>query len=256
MGSHASGAGQGTTAPANASPAAAAPLAPPATPDRWGAAELAAGFGIALVALVAFAFVAGNIYDQEAVALDAFATPFVHSIQSPVTDAVMNGLTSLGSGPILVLVATIATAVLAGRRQRPKALFLVTAIAGSVALNGTLKVVVQRPRPVLPWAHVLPDYSFPSGHTMNSLVLYLAIALIVWVTAGRRLGSIAALVSLAIAIAVGISRIYLGYHYLSDVVGGLVAGIAWLFVVALAFELIPRAWGRRHGSSRRPRRAP
>ena len=51
-----------------------------------------------------------------------------------------------------------------------------------------MKVVVERPRPALPWAHVLPDYSFPSGHTMNSLVFYLAVALIVWAIYGRRAG--------------------------------------------------------------------
>jgi undecaprenyl-diphosphatase len=119
------------------------------------------------------------------------------------------------------------------------------AIGGSVALNGTLKVVVERPRPVLPWAHVLPDYSFPSGHTMNSLVFYLAIALVVWATYGKRPGALAVVLALAIAVAIGFSRIYLGYHYLSDVVAGLAAGIAWLLVVALAFETIPRSWARR-----------
>jgi undecaprenyl-diphosphatase len=85
---------------------------------------------------------------------------------------------------------------------------------------------------------------------MNSLVFYLAVALIVWVTYGRRTGSIAVLLALAIAVAIGFSRIYLGYHYLSDVIGGLAAGLAWLFVVALAFETIPRTWARRHGATR------
>jgi undecaprenyl-diphosphatase len=131
------------------------------------------------------------------------------------------------------------------RGHRAEALFVAVAIGGSVALNGTLKVVVERPRPVLPWAHVLPDYSFPSGHTMNSLVFYLAIALVVWATYGKRPGALAVVLALAIAVAIGFSRIYLGYHYLSDVVAGLAAGIAWLLVVALAFETIPRSWARR-----------
>ena len=250
MGRPAAGVRDDAAAPASAPRSAVAPLASPETPDERGVAELAAGFGIALVALMAFALVAGHLYDQEAIALDNVVTPVVHSIQSPVVDAAMEVVTSLGSATVLAIVSVIAVVVLASRRQAAQALFVVTAIAGSVALNGTLKVTVQRPRPVLPWAHVLPDYSFPSGHTMNALVLYLAIALVIWVTRGRRLGSIAVLVALGIAIAVGVSRIYLGYHYLSDVAGGLAAGIAWLLVVALAFETIPRAWGRRRRGAR------
>ena len=250
MGRPAAGMRDDAAAPASAPRAAVAPLASPETPDERGVTELAAGFGIALVALIAFALIAGHLYDQEAIALDNVVTPVVHSIQSPVVDAAMEAITSLGSATVLAVVSVIAVIVIASRRQAAQALFVVTAIAGSVALNGTLKVTVQRPRPVLPWAHVLPDYSFPSGHTMNALVLYLAIALVMWVTLGRRFGSIAVLVALGIAIAVGVSRIYLGYHYLSDVVGGLAAGIAWLLVVALAYETIPRAWGRRRRGPR------
>jgi undecaprenyl-diphosphatase len=114
-----------------------------------------------------------------------------------------------------------------------------------VALNGTLKVVVHRPRPALPWANVLPDYSFPSGHTMNTVVFYLAIAMIVWVTLGRRPGAVAVALALVVSVAVGFSRIYLGYHYLSDVIGGFAAGLGWLLVVAVAFDTLPRTWARR-----------
>ena len=230
-------------------------VVPPTTPSERGVAELGIGFGIALVALVVFGFLADRIYTQETFALDAFANPFLHSISSPWLDAVMNGFTDLGSAPGVGLVLAVAVGLLLGRGQRAKALFLAAAVGGSVALNGILKLVVERPRPVLPWAHVLPDYSFPSGHTMNSLVFYLAIALIVWVTYGRRAGVAAVAIAVAIAGAVGFSRIYLGYHYVSDVVGGFAAGLAWLFVVAVAFETIPRTWARRPWSRPRSRRA-
>jgi membrane-associated phospholipid phosphatase len=223
----------------------APPVDPPTTPDKLGMVQLAVGFCIALGAMLAFALIAINITNQEAVALDTFANPFLHSIASPVLDGVMNAITSLGSGPVLGLLFVLVAGALLVRGNRAEALFLAVAIGGSVALNGTLKVAVERPRPVLPWAHVLPDYSFPSGHTMNSLVFYLAVALIVWATFGKRPGALAVALALVIAVAIGFSRIYLGYHYLSDVVGGLAAGIAWLLVVALAFETIPRSWARR-----------
>jgi undecaprenyl-diphosphatase len=80
---------------------------------------------------------------------------------------------------------------------------------------------------------------------MNSLVFYLAVALIIRAVYGQRAGSIAVPLALLIALAVGLSRIYLGYHYLSDVVGGFAAGLAWLFIVLVSFEAIPRTWAKR-----------
>ena len=113
-----------------------------------------------------------------------------------------------------------------------------------------MKVIVERPRPALPWAHVLPDYSFPSGHSMNSFVFYVAIALIVWGAYGRRIGAFALAAALVVALAIGLSRIYLGYHYLSDVVGGFAAGLAWLLIVVIAFQVVPRTWARRPWAKR------
>jgi membrane-associated phospholipid phosphatase len=224
---------------------AKASLAPPVAPDQRGLATLAIGFVIALVALLLFAFVADRIYSQEAFALDAVATPFLHAIASPGLDLVMTGITNLGSVPVVAALFIFTEFLLLSRGYHARALFLAVAIGGSVALNSLLKVVVHRPRPALPWAHVLPDYSFPSGHTMNTVVFYPAVALIVWVTFGRRIGLAAVAIALLLSVAVGFSRIYLGYHYLSDVVGGFAAGLGWLLIVALAFETGPRTWARR-----------
>ena len=189
---------------------------------------------MALVAMLVFAVLADQIYNQEAFVLDTVANPFLHAISSPALDVVMNGDHDARVGPVrrrpvrsapwsfFVYHGDTARGALP-RRQRSAAASL---------LDGLLKIFVHRPRPALPWAHVLPDYSFPSGHSMNSLVFYLAIALIVRTIYGPRAGSIAVPLALLIAIAVGLSRIYLGYHYLSDVVGGFAAGLAWLFIVA------------------------
>ena len=69
----------------------------------------------------------------------------------------------------------------------------------------------------------------------------MALALIVWSIAGRRAGLLAVLVAAAIALGVGVSRIYLGYHYLTDVVGGVLAGLAWLLIAVTAVRARP-AW--------------
>jgi undecaprenyl-diphosphatase len=114
-----------------------------------------------------------------------------------------------------------------------------------------MKLFFARPRQQLPWASVLPDYSFPSGHTMNAIIFYVALALILWSVVGRRLGLTALALAVVVAIAVGVSRIYLGYHYLTDVVGGLVAGIAWLLVVGASFRARP-TWRRWRGDATTP----
>ncbi len=98
-------------------------------------------------------------------------------------------------------------------------------------------------RSPLPWAAVLPDYSFPSGHTMNALVFYAALALIAWSIAGRRAGLPALAVAALITFGVGVSRIYLGYHYLTDVVVAVLAGLAWLLDAGTALRARP-AWRR------------
>ena len=228
----------------------APPITPPETPDKLGVLQLAGGFVIALLAMLLFGFLADRVYTQEAFALDTFANPFLHSIASPPLDAVMNGITSLGSVEIVGAFFLLAVVLLLYYGRREEALFLAVAIGGSVALNGTMKVIVERPRPALPWAHVLPDYSFPSGHSMNSFVFYVAIALIIWGAYGRRIGAIALAAALLVALAVGLSRIYLGYHYLSDVVGGFAAGLAWLSIVVIAFQVVPRTWARRPWAKR------
>ena len=239
------------SAPADG-PSPADAVDPPQTPGRRGVTELVVGFAIALAAMFVFAFIADRVYLQEQFALDTVANPFLHSISSPTLDAVMTGFTDIGSGPGLGILFATAMVVLLVNRHRAMAIFLAVALGGSVALNGIMKLTVERPRPILPWAKVLPDYSFPSGHTMNSLVFFLALALIVWAAFGRRRGALAVTAAILVTAAIGFSRVYLGYHYVSDVVGGFAAGLAWLFVVALAFETIPPTWARRPWAHKRP----
>ncbi|MEA2607880.1 MAG: hypothetical protein QOJ75_123 [Chloroflexota bacterium] len=230
------------------------PIEPPAAPTKRGVTLLGVGFCVAFVAMLFFAFVADVIREQEQFALDTVGNAVLHAIASPALDALMNLFTTIGSVPVVGFVFAVVAGFLLYRRHRAEAGFLAAAIGGSVALNSVLKLFYQRPRPPLPWANVLPDYSFPSGHSMNSLVFYLAIALIIWGRAGRRTGSIAVVIALVIAIAVGISRVYLGYHYVSDVVGGFAAGLAWLFVVSISFELVPANWARRPWARRTTKR--
>jgi len=209
------------------------------------------GLGLAglIASLLVFGFIAEGVRSQEVFLLDTWATPFLHGIASPALDTVMNLLTDVGStlviGPIFVLVFG---ALLLNRRYGG-ALFLVAAITGSLVLQGAMKLIFMRPRPVLAYAQVLPDYSFPSGHTMNAIIFYVALALLAWSAFGRRAGLLSLAGAIVIALLVGVSRIYLGYHYFTDVLGGLFAGVAWLLIVGAAFRARPtwRQWRTKGG---------
>ncbi len=158
---------------------------------------------------------------------------------------VVKTITWLGSDGVLWTVIGAAAIVLAIRRQWRLAAYLLVTGAGALVLDPVLKSLVGRLRPVVahPIAYGTGD-SFPSGHALGSIVCYGAI-LLVFLPAARgrwRAGLITVIVALVALI--GISRILLGVHYLSDVLGAWALGITWLGLTALAFELTRSAAGQ------------
>jgi undecaprenyl-diphosphatase len=217
-------------------------------------AVIVAGFIGLIASLLVLGSIAEGVRAQEVFALDSWATPFLHGIASPGLDFVMWRLTDVGSSLVIVPLFAVAIALLVRSRRYGAVVFFAVVSGGSLVLNGTMKVLFERPRPQLDYARVLPDYSFPSGHTMNALTFYVALALIAWSLFGRRVGVTALIVGSLLAIGVGVSRIYLGFHYLTDVAGGIFAGIAWLLIVGAAFRVRPTWWS--WGQAKRPKIAP
>jgi len=210
--------------------------------------RLVVGFVAMVFSLAILGVLASIVRREQLNGLDAAISPFLHAFASPALDTVMNGATFVGSDPVLVGLLVLAVLILmAAHRPRREPLFLLVALPGRIALNQAIKLVVARARPQFDWAHVPTDYSFPSGHSMNSFVFFGAVSLLVWVIGGRRLGAVAIVMAAALVIAIGVSRIYLGAHYFTDVVGGFTAGLLWLLIVAAVFDLEPRLrkrWGR------------
>ncbi|HET9614588.1 MAG TPA: phosphatase PAP2 family protein [Candidatus Limnocylindrales bacterium] len=225
-------------------------------PAKGASILLVAGFGILVACLFLFGTVAEGIRDGEVFLLDTIATPFLHGLANPALDQVMSDATTMGSTAVLPALFAVAMILLLARRRFGAALFLAVSSGGALLLNELMKLFFHRPRPQLPWAHVQPDYSFPSGHTMNSVAFYLAIAIIVWSIAGRRWGAITLAAAIVLCTTIGVSRIYLGFHYFTDVTGGALAGIAWVLVTLAAFRTRPLAalWdgpsAARHRASR------
>jgi undecaprenyl-diphosphatase len=219
---------------------------------------LVVGFAALIAVLLVLGSIAEGVRTQEVFALDTWATPFLHGIASPGLDFVMNRLTDIGSSLVIVPFFVVVLGLLLWRHRYGAAVFLSVANGGSLVLNGTMKVLFERPRPQLSYANVLPDYSFPSGHTMNALVFYVSLALLIWSVFGRRAGLAALAIAALIDFGVGVSRIYLGYHYFTDVLGGILAGIVWLMIVGAAFRARPKwwSWGYRAKPAPEPAAAP
>jgi len=158
---------------------------------------------------------------------------------------IIKAITYLGSSGVLWTVTAAATVMLAIRRRWRLAAYLLVTGAGALVLNPVLKSLVGRLRPVVahPIAYGTGD-SFPSGHALGSIVCYGAILLVFLPAARGRWRTAFITVIVALVALIGISRLLLGVHYLSDVLGAWALGITWLGITAFAFELTRRAEGK------------
>jgi membrane-associated phospholipid phosphatase len=147
----------------------------------------------------------------------------------------------LGSEIVLGVLAVVAVAFLASSRRRRDAMFVASASLGGLALGSILKSIVERPRPPYEQVVVVHSSGFPSEHALGAFVVYLSLA---WVVARPRPGSLMGVAALVIAagtaLLVGVSRIYLGIHYPSDILGSFVLAAVWVLACAWAFGLAPR----------------
>ncbi|GIE32955.1 hypothetical protein Ait01nite_060000 [Actinoplanes italicus] len=159
--------------------------------------------------------------------------------------AVLQQISSFGGrGTLIPLVALVVVMLLIRRRPRP-ALYLVVTGLGALILDPSLKALIGRLRPVVevPVASA-PGNSFPSGHSLGSMVVYGMIVLVFLPAMRRRWRPWFIGLAALIVAAVGFTRVALGVHFLSDVIGGWLLGVAWISVTAYAFRIWRREAGR------------
>jgi undecaprenyl-diphosphatase len=151
-------------------------------------------------------------------------------------------VTSLGGVAVLVLVTLIAFGFLLVAGKRHAAVFLLIAAVGGMAANSLLKDYFERPRPtVVPMLMEERSFSFPSGHSMMSAVIYLTLgALLDRFVEGRRLKLYCLSVAMLLTFLVGCTRMFLGVHYPTDVLGGWVAGLTWAVLCWLAARYLQK----------------
>lgn len=209
---------------------------------------LAAGFTAAGGALLFFCWLAWEVVHGATAGFDLHVRMLVHSWSGPMLTRAMRGVTLLGSPVFLIgLGAILCWRLAAVGRVRAAILLLLTAV-GAEALDGLLKLCFRRQRPEAFFGLADPmSYSFPSGHSVASCCFYGAMAAILaanmrsharkaalWIIAGL------------LAFCVGLSRVYLGVHYPTDVLGGFAMGVVWAGLVRAGYEV----WLRRSGARR------
>jgi undecaprenyl-diphosphatase len=150
----------------------------------------------------------------------------------------MRGFTAIGEAVFLLAFgALIVWRLIAARRRREAAFFAVAALGGEL-LDQILKFFFQRPRPEAFFGVSPENYSFPSGHALESLCFYLVLAEIFldkeWPRRRRFITRAAAVI---LAGLIGFSRVYLGVHYPTDVLAGYAAAIVWLTVLWSVYKV-------------------
>ncbi|MFZ5597394.1 MAG: phosphatase PAP2 family protein [Bacillota bacterium] len=193
-----------------------------------------------LLALL-FSVLAEDIVSHEIYAFDGAVTGFVRQFTDPRVVLVMKALTMLGSpGVIAVLVIAAAAALLLSGRPPGEPILLIAAASGSMIINELLKVAFHRPRPEVEQLVHAAGYSFPSGHSMTGMAFFGALAYLLWTYRSPAfVRRVIAAFLLLLAFFIGVSRIYVGVHFPSDVLGGFAAGGAWLAVCITAWRYLP-----------------
>jgi undecaprenyl-diphosphatase len=184
---------------------------------------------IAIVILSIFFWIAHLVGQQRIAAFDNRITDAIRSISSNELTKWMKGFTAIGSGIYIICIIVIMTAVLAVIGYRRELLFFIGVIGCSSLLNLALKTIFHRARPDIHRIIDASGFSFPSGHSMAAFTLYGIMIYFLW----KHIHNIwirtcVIFLGIMIVLMIGISRIYLGVHYPSDVIGGYLISAAWL----------------------------
>jgi undecaprenyl-diphosphatase len=214
---------------------------------------LTVALGLALVGAWAFARIARAVAAGQTQRLDDGILLWLNSHSTPFIDNIALQVTAVGNGLTVVVIGLVACAFLWAIRERVGALLLVIAVLGGDLFNRLLKDAFSRPRPELfvletPYARPV-SASFPSGHATASMVLYLVLAYLLVRLGGKGVFRwiVVALSGLLIVL-IGLSRMYLGVHYPSDVLAGYVFGFVWAAFCAFGIEAVR---GLRRGRRKR-----
>ncbi|MEA3015472.1 MAG: undecaprenyl-diphosphatase [Sphingomonadales bacterium] len=215
---------------------------------RVESSVLLAFMAVAVFGLV-FLRVASEMAEGDTMSADRFV---IRALRDPADPALSLGpqwlrsamidFTALGGPPVLTLLTVFAVGYLLAVRRAATAVFVAVSVTGGAVLGILLKSLFVRPRPeIVPHLVDVQSASFPSGHALNSAIVYLTLgALLARTQSSRRVKAYLLGAAILLTLIVGSSRVYLGVHWPSDVVAGWCVGAAWAALCALLARYLQR----------------
>lgn len=184
--------------------------------------------------LLVFAALSEDVLEREKFRYDTPTLLWLHAHSNSYLDGAMLFFTQIG-GILLLGVAAVWCVVLWFTQRRHDARFVLLAMGGAAALNLLAKSIFARARPAL-WLSLAPekDYGFPSGHAMLSSALVLTALVLLWKSQlSAPVKRILTVLGALFVLAVGLSRLYLGVHYPSDILASWMASLAWIALLTI-----------------------
>jgi undecaprenyl-diphosphatase len=191
---------------------------------------------VLLIPLAIFIILASSVVVHRTIIFDLPVMQFLGGLRAPGLTRLMGQVTTLGGIAAISVAVTVLVAILFLKHKHRELIFLVIGVLGAGLLSSLLKLILNRERPTY-LTHLVTEnwLSFPSGHAMGSSALAIACLFLLWKTRWRwwtiGAGSIYVL-------AVGVSRVYLGVHYPSDILAGWC--VSWLWIGLLSYLFIPK----------------
>jgi len=197
--------------------------------------EVILGLVFSFTSLAVFIEFSTNVFQKETFIFDNKVSLFIYSLRTPLLTEFMIFITNLGGANLLFPTALVIIFLIWRKHKNEALLFSLVSFMG-FALNNLLKLLTQRIRPLISPLINQSTYSFPSGHAMNNFIFYALLSFFVFrFTRQKKMSIITVCISLVMVLLIGLSRIYLGVHYPTDVIAGYIAGF-WVFVTALLIE--------------------
>jgi membrane-associated phospholipid phosphatase len=213
------------------------------TPQHYLGLHLTVGLALSASALLFFGTVAEGVLDREMLAVfDDSVTRTLRANATPRGTTAVAAFTRIGGVEALFGLALVVAILLALARKRTLVTGWLAALLGAGVLDQALKPIFRRPRPEGALEMLrYESWSFPSGHAMASLIAYGMLAYIaILFVRSHVLRQVIVASALLLVLGIGFSRLYLGVHYFTDVVGGFAAGVVWLSACISGLEVARR----------------